>query len=280
MMICSKIVRLLLSLSHLSLAQLSDKWCASVESPPHTHSMLESSDPNNQPFSFDSMAYYDTNTFANEFGSEAANLEYAILSSMLNGNGFSDPIDTYSNQDTRFNGSADGNSMLIQSPLGVRLALPTVAITAMNTGGYTSASSPPLFEPRSSLNQSTAFTTILSPPTPNLDLFTDSKTTSSSSLPPPLPSTSGSLASTDLIGTFAKNGGPASSSTADYAGRTAQSMRTLTGEEAYRNVTKPYPYAQSYHYLVRHLKERWVIFTGNGILQLSTDVGATEMIQI
>lgn len=32
----------------------------------------------------------------------------------------------------------------------------------------------------------------------------------------------------------------------------------MTAEEAYRNVTKPYPYAQSYHYLVRHLKERLV----------------------
>lgn len=41
-----------------------------------------------------------------------------------------------------------------------------------------------------------------------------------------------------------------------YAGRTAQSTRVLTAEEAYRTVTKPYPYAQSYHYLVKHLKDR------------------------
>jgi hypothetical protein len=34
----------------------------------------------------------------------------------------------------------------------------------------------------------------------------------------------------------------------------------LTAEEAYRSVTKPYPYAQSYHYLVKHLKERCVSF--------------------
>lgn len=32
----------------------------------------------------------------------------------------------------------------------------------------------------------------------------------------------------------------------------------LTAEEAYRSVTKPYPYAQSYHYLVKHLKNRYV----------------------
>ena len=43
-----------------------------------------------------------------------------------------------------------------------------------------------------------------------------------------------------------------------YEGRTAQSTKMLTAEEAYRAVTKPYPYAQSYHYLVRHLKERYV----------------------
>lgn len=32
----------------------------------------------------------------------------------------------------------------------------------------------------------------------------------------------------------------------------------MTAEEAYRSVTKPYPYAQSYHFLVKHLKERCV----------------------
>ncbi|KWU44010.1 hypothetical protein RHOSPDRAFT_12418, partial [Rhodotorula sp. JG-1b] len=39
----------------------------------------------------------------------------------------------------------------------------------------------------------------------------------------------------------------------------------LTAEEVYRNVTKPYPYAQSYHYLVKHLKER---FDKNDILRI------------
>ncbi|TNY20822.1 transcription activator of gluconeogenesis ERT1 [Rhodotorula diobovata] len=32
----------------------------------------------------------------------------------------------------------------------------------------------------------------------------------------------------------------------------------MTAEEAYRSVTKPYPYAQSYHFLVKHLKQRCV----------------------
>ncbi|GAA5947005.1 hypothetical protein JCM3775_004279 [Rhodotorula graminis] len=39
----------------------------------------------------------------------------------------------------------------------------------------------------------------------------------------------------------------------------------LTAEEAYRSVTKPYPYAQSYHFLVKHLKER---FEKNDILRI------------
>ncbi|GAA6004361.1 uncharacterized protein JCM10292_001444 [Rhodotorula paludigena] len=39
----------------------------------------------------------------------------------------------------------------------------------------------------------------------------------------------------------------------------------LTAEEAYRSVTKPYPYAQSYHYLVKHLKDR---FEKNDILRI------------
>lgn len=34
----------------------------------------------------------------------------------------------------------------------------------------------------------------------------------------------------------------------------------LTAEEVYRNVTKPYPHAKSYHFLVKHLKERCVNF--------------------
>ncbi|GAA5823181.1 hypothetical protein JCM10212_003234, partial [Sporobolomyces blumeae] len=39
----------------------------------------------------------------------------------------------------------------------------------------------------------------------------------------------------------------------------------MTAEEALRNVTKPYPYAQSYHFLVKHLKSR---FEKNDILRI------------
>ncbi|GAA5876072.1 hypothetical protein JCM3774_004496 [Rhodotorula dairenensis] len=61
----------------------------------------------------------------------------------------------------------------------------------------------------------------------------------------------------------AESNGPTanSSSSAKKAGGSG----ALTAEEVYRNVTKPYPYAQSYHYLVKHLKER---FDKNDILRI------------
>lgn len=207
------------------------------------------------------MPYYDTNTFANEFGSEAANLEYAILSSMLNGNGFSDPIDDYANQDMRLNGGADGNSMLMRSPV---LAHPNIVTTsssiagvpgeghALNhtngNGGSTIFELVPSRSPRSPPH---TFNAVMSPrlqdtTSPNHDHFPsnlmieNSHNSASFALP--------NGAATNLEG----------GNKPEYPGRTAQSTRTLTAEEAYRNVTKPYPYAQSYHYLVRHLRDRCV----------------------
>lgn len=52
------------------------------------------------------------------------------------------------------------------------------------------------------------------------------------------------------------NGPTANSSSSKKSNGSA----ALTAEEVYRNVTKPYPYAQSYHYLVKHLKERCVVW--------------------
>ncbi|KAJ8293550.1 Phenylalanine--tRNA ligase, mitochondrial [Rhodotorula toruloides] len=50
-----------------------------------------------------------------------------------------------------------------------------------------------------------------------------------------------------------------------YGPAKVQQPGVLTAEEAYRSVTKPYPYAQSYHFLVKHLKER---FEKNDILRI------------
>lgn len=201
------------------------------------------------------MPYYDTNTFANAFGSEAANLEYAVLSSMLNGNGFSDPIDTYANQDMRLNGGADGNSMLMRSPV---MAHPVASTSHMSRevaggsgDGYASnhtGGNGAIFEHRPSRSRSPPhpFNNLLSPRMQDI-------TTSPSHNHFPSNLINDSNTSSALNGpTNESNGVPK----VEYPGRTAQSTRTLTAEEAYRNVTKPYPYAQSYHYLVRHLRDR------------------------
>ncbi|GAA5987829.1 hypothetical protein JCM10908_007232 [Rhodotorula pacifica] len=52
---------------------------------------------------------------------------------------------------------------------------------------------------------------------------------------------------------------------ANSSSKKAGGSGALTAEEVYRNVTRPYPYAQSYHYLVKHLKER---FDKNDILRI------------
>jgi hypothetical protein len=67
-------------------------------------------------------------------------------------------------------------------------------------------------------------------------------------------------ADTEMFSNDAGNaGGGGSSATADRT--TAQNLGSgvpglMTAEEALRSVTKPYPYAQSYHFLVKHLKTR------------------------
>lgn len=51
------------------------------------------------------------------------------------------------------------------------------------------------------------------------------------------------------------------------AGAKPPQSSVLTAEEAYRSVTKPYPYAQSYHFLVKHLKERCVVPADSAVLR-------------
>lgn len=258
---------------------------------------------NPPPFSFESLPYYDDQTFANEFGSEAANLEYAILSSMLNGNGFS--VDEYgmSGQDPRLSGSANGSTMLINSPpMGgtLNLAAMEKGTTAPSSvgaggggggagGGATGAGGPSfasIFERRLSSSAPSpgggglGFTgpnSLMSSPArlhdPTSPDFYPSAT-GSVAAPPDLSamrSTSGN-ANVNTNAFAGEQGGGGGAGTVvhqpavqhllqeEYPGRTAQPTTMLTAEEAYRCVTKPYPYAQSYHYLVRHLKDRCVPF--------------------
>ncbi|GAA5851661.1 hypothetical protein JCM8547_001165 [Rhodosporidiobolus lusitaniae] len=148
------------------------------------------------------------------FGSEAANLEYAILSSMLNGNGFA--LDTELNGTSglvgggvgfvggAMKGGTDGDPMLLDGPQ---------ASTSASASG-------------------------------------------------------GGMDGSGGAGAVRGGGGGYGDSPAATSANGSTSSGVaglLTAEEAYRSVTKPYPYAQSYHYLVKHLKER---FEKNDILRI------------
>lgn len=217
------------------------------------------------------MPYYDANAFANEFGSEAANMEYAILSSMLTGNGFSDSLDNYDHsQDDGLGGSAETNNMLMRSPLGESAKLsglertPRALASGMKDSGnnYGQASTsaaaydagPSGEEPHHTFTHLMADPSHLhKAPSPGLDLFGN---LSNGTKDAPAPTLSASLFTNPSTRYTDDPNSLSPKRKLDYPGRTAQSTRTLTAEEAYRNVTKPYPYAQSYHYLVAHLKER------------------------
>ncbi|GAA5897960.1 uncharacterized protein JCM6883_000875 [Sporobolomyces salmoneus] len=218
-----------------------------------------------------SSAFYDTSSFLNnfastpgatvtamssgggggggldqtQFGSEAANLEYAILSSMLNGNGFA--LDAHtpnlsggigggggSNNtfDPRFgtgggggaqNGRLGGEEMLLggSRPDGTAKETPEGA-----GGGYGS------FD-----QEKQGDTEMFSGEVGGAEGMSNTEVGRATYQQPPQQQTSTGSGVPGL----------------------------MTAEEALRNVTKPYPYAQSYHYLVKHLKTR---FEKNDILRI------------
>ncbi|GAA5925306.1 hypothetical protein JCM1841_001928 [Sporobolomyces salmonicolor] len=201
--------------------------------------------------------YYDPSSFLNfsaptpnaveqtHFGSEAANLEYAILSSMLNGNGF----------------ALDAHTPNLSGGIGGGGATP---------GGATGAGS---FDPRFAQNgggeemllggggaggeqsngngagRSGGFG------------FGGAAEGGAGAGPDPFSSPANGTQPRD----FGSGGAGLSESTAATRGGGSGVPGLMTAEEAYRAVTKPYPYAQSYHYLVKHLKER---FDKNDILRI------------
>ncbi|GAA5948524.1 hypothetical protein JCM3765_004910 [Sporobolomyces pararoseus] len=200
-------------------------------------------------------AFYDTSSFLNfgstpsgglidhtQFGSEAANLEYAILSSMLNGNGFA--LDAHTpnlsggigatlgggtggNQNAFFGGAAQdgrtgggGEEMLLGG--GNRnQKTPVEPEGQQNGGGF------------GDFNQEKQGDT---------DMFS---------------------AEAGDAATSAQTNQAAERATPQSVGSGVPGL--MTAEEALRSVTKPYPYAQSYHFLVKHLKTR---FEKNDILRI------------
>lgn len=193
---------------------------------------------------------------------------------MLNGNGFAvgGPSDGgFGATDGRLNGTSNGSTMLINSPLGPTLALqgidggsrPDGELSFNGSGPVASTSrngyGPSIFDQRSpAASSSTHFGNINSPPRLHDAASSDLFHQVSAGL-----KSSANLAATASGYSRAAQAEdpnmPTMESSTEYPGRTAQSVRPLTSEEAYRTVTKPYPYAQGYHYLVRHLKERSVV---------------------
>lgn len=222
-----------------------------------------------QPFSFDALPYYDNNSFANEFGSEAANLEYAILSNMLNNNGFQLDVANYglpNNEDPRLNGGGNGGAML---GLGSPMNADTLGLQGMDRGPVASTSGASvtgsgasalgnytsgIFDKRPGESTETSPVAggisyggnVMSPPR----LQDVAQNLFPAAHKPDL----SSLRSTSEVG------GPREhfNETRDppVSGLESQAGKIMTAEEVYRSTTKPYPYAQSYHYLVRHLKKR------------------------
>lgn len=197
------------------------------------------------------------NNSNSKFGSEQANLEYAMLSSMLNsqpspsdsnhsGQG-NTSLNTYNDPST----SAYDLSNFSQSPSNLTNSSSTYF------GGYGSQNyaqpmpsphlgnlpaSSPFLQPGSSVmalnsgsNQSATLTTAYNQ-SPNMQMNTAL---------PALPTTQSPAVPSDSNLPTAKP--PVISASG-----------AMKAEDVYNSITKPYPYAQSYHDLIRHLKDRSV----------------------
>lgn len=174
---------------------------------------------------------------------------------MLNGNGFA--VDNYGDPSSSSNGvKGDGNTMLINSPLmgagplnhlGAGAGTSNGASTSNPGGGFTLSS----FRPGASTATSPAGAFALS------SLFPAEEQGGGTN------GVGGGGGVGDLFGGAAGGGGEGGEeqfgptpAAASASTSTAINGGMMSGEQAYRSVTKPYPYAQSYHYLVKHLKER------------------------
>ncbi|GAA5872939.1 hypothetical protein JCM16303_006885 [Sporobolomyces ruberrimus] len=194
-------------------------------------------------------AFYDTSSFLNfgstsansggvidhtQFGSEAANLEYAILSSMLNGNGFA--LDAHTPNLSGGIGASLGNSFDPRFATSQNGRMAGVNGDDMQLGGIRDGTNG---------NEGTAGGGETAQGG-GFDNFGPEK------------------GDTEMFS--ATGEGNQHSAAAQKAATIGSGVPGLmTAEEALRSVTKPYPYAQSYHFLVKHLKTR---FEKNDILRI------------
>lgn len=194
------------------------------------------------------------------FGSEQANLEYAMLSSMLN----AQPSPSESSHSGQGNGSFSAYtdptsgfdlSSFSQSPLPLGAASTSYfnAFSQMppssTTPGFPQAS------PSSQLQSGTSSNAFLQNTASPLHGMPDQSTSMTPSFAPPnaqvnsRPTLQPNLSHSSTG--YVKPPTPAVPPTPALSPSGA-----MKAEDVYRMITKPYPYAQSYHDLIRHLKDR------------------------
>ncbi|KAH8995714.1 hypothetical protein EDB92DRAFT_1943201 [Lactarius akahatsu] len=223
--------------------------------PPRVPSVVDSFSPTDPLFN----PAFDAPPFP--FGSEAANLEYSILSAILG------------NPSPEGNPPSDSHSSSTPPPSTLPFTAPSEYATSWSSGpnGSLLPSEPSNF-------LTSPFTGIVHRPAPALPLSTDFLSQSYSSLDPSSSATSSSVHTPQDSSTSARqpvsDPSPSKSSLRPLTPRwpactTDSALLELSGpktaEEVYGSITKPYDYTEGYHFLMKVLPFR---FEKNDILRI------------
>lgn len=199
------------------------------------------------------------NKFGAEFGSENANLEYAMLSSMLNGEG--SPSDSSVSGNLNFTGLAETSGMPFQfstlsqqSPqVSNNIMGPPYNVTQPGFQQGASSSSLPL--PSSSSLPLPNHMMDTSPASQALSIakIATSNSQQSSLVSAQYPTPTSNTSRPSLLPQHAHLSLAHANSELPALISPCGAMRA---EDVYNKITKPYPYAQSYHDLIKHIKDR------------------------
>ncbi|GAN04236.1 transcription factor [Mucor ambiguus] len=206
------------------------------------------------------------------FGSNATNLEYSILSNML-GSPLTDTIpnaQTPTSADVLNNIWSQQQSPILESVAGTPLSL-------MNAANVTRVADPTFLTSSNHLVSTSAASNVPSSSSPfnNSNMTTTSNTTNNNNTPPnainnnnrPIASISSSAMGTSQIsssgistlsayGDGAVVANVASPVTASTGPAVRRRNQIITPEMAYASATKPFSYADGYHYLINYVKTR------------------------
>lgn len=171
------------------------------------------------------------------FGSEQATLEYAMLSSMLNGQ--PSPSDSGSVSAMPDSATTFSASPFSQPASSTMSFFNSFSQIPSATSGF---GQPP--QPSLSASSAPAVSPFLPPQVSALsNSFNNDH---SSTLTPPFSAPQPSFPPSQPVASTSTNDSPVLSASG-----------AMKAEDVYRRVTKPYPYARSYHELIRHLKDRY-----------------------